>query len=167
LEESFEHESRLLVTYKDRIYLKGFVHPTRFFGGMFLQDEGVNQAMPEMYHITPFNGPYISMEPSVTCVARGDVSFLVVGSDGVWDHVSPKNAKYVLQDASFRERLRNRTNENSSKPINLAHLLNIDALERSCAQVGRHYQEVKESVPEGKERRLFHDDITSIVVAFD
>lgn len=105
--------------HKDSCYVKGVLQPTRSFGDFRLKHADFNDpeghGIVKGYHRlrTVFKGPYITHVPEIRTFKReqGD-QFVVVGSDGLWDEVSPVQVaklieQQVEQHKGDREQLKN------------------------------------------------------------
>jgi pyruvate dehydrogenase phosphatase len=82
----------------------GHLAPSRAFGdGMYKWSlEVVQECRDKFFGVAPWHGylspPYITAEPVVTTTEmRGHGEFLIVASDGLWDHMSSEQAVQLVE----------------------------------------------------------------------
>ena len=121
-------------------YVKGRLMPTRSFGDFHLKYAAYSQ-------LSEFRGPYITHQPDVeTRRITADDLFLVLGTDGLWDELSPQAvADLLMQD-----------------PADPTRDLVEAALQEASRQIEVSVDDLRQ-IPPGKRRR-YHDDITAVVV---
>lgn len=105
LRTSHPHEEDIVrCKHKNACYVKGVLQPTRSFGDFRLKYADFND--PEEHGVakgfhrlrSSFKGPYITHVPQIRVFQRSQVDqFLVVGSDGLWDEVTPLQVAKVVQ----------------------------------------------------------------------
>jgi pyruvate dehydrogenase phosphatase len=141
-------------------YVKGRLQPTRAFGDFYLKDRDV-YCPPEMIDIIPvgrepalFTPPYIHVTPTLVEFDRVAGSYLVLGSDGLWDYCSPRMVRNVIASGSRQGR----------NPNQLAEDLIEAALEVASESSDVSIGDLK-NMQRGFERRNIHDDITVVVLA--
>lgn len=121
-------------------YVKGRLQPTRAFGHFSLKDP-----------------PYIQVSPSTRIVKRMPGSALVLGSDGLWDYLSPGDVLEVVKRGIARR----------ESPDQIADALIDKALtvaaEAAPGGTSLTLEKLRVMQP-GVDRRNIHDDITVVVV---
>jgi len=134
--------------------VKGMLQPTRSFGDFHLKSD---QLVWDYEFGRPFlpheakDFPYITAHPDVTVVERDAKldKWLVLGSDGLWDYVSPQE---IVQHSSI-----------CNSPQELADLLTDLVLNKTAERTGLSIENLKALSP-GPNRRSLHDDVTVLVV---
>lgn len=141
-------------------YVKGRLQPTRCLGDFYLKNSEFNtpvQPPPKGLRVRqirpPYTPPYITANPEIT-TRKLDLtkdSFVIIGSDGLWDFVTNEEAvKVVAEDKGDRRTVAARLAEHAlrraahDRQITFDQLLNF---------LGR--------------RRSVYDDITVAVVFLD
>ena len=142
-------------------YVKGMLQPTKAFGDFYLKEEAlgfdfdrqrtfVNPAIRKSF-------PYITSEPDITFVPRSPLDQLIVlGSDGLWDELSEQEVADVATAALSR----------GATPEEIAQQL-IDAALVKAAEAAKMRVDDLKRLPQGRERRSLHDDISVVVLLLD
>ena len=149
-------EDIVCCTSENACYVKGRLMPTRAFGDMHLKHEEFNN--PKRYSssfgfqrppIEHFRGPYVTHRPDVQVrtIGKGD-RYLILASDGLWDELTEQEAAEI----AFR----------AKDPQEAAKKLVEAALEHAAREQRIPGKDLLD-IPLGK-RRVFHDDITVVVV---
>lgn len=137
-------------------YVKSRLQPTRSFGDFYLKDARATELCPDLVPNGPFTPPYIEAAPSINQFERKSGTLLILGSDGLWDYVSPEDVLDVLRA--------NPCSQSSSEEI--AQALADRALEIAAeATNGELSLAELRAMPPGYDKRNIHDDITAVVVA--
>eukprot|EP00761_Pharyngomonas_kirbyi_P003075 gb/GECH01003079.1/.p1 GENE.gb/GECH01003079.1/~~gb/GECH01003079.1/.p1 ORF type:complete len:437 (+),score=85.19 gb/GECH01003079.1/:1-1311(+) len=133
--------------------LKGTLIPTRAFGSGALKHADINAGAPSPYP-GDFTAPYLIPEPDVTRarIQTKRDGFMVLGSDGLWELLSPFTVARMVGDVLDR----------GDVETNLATLLITKALNN--VSIDWDINTIV-SVPD-RMKRSFHDDITASVVVF-
>jgi pyruvate dehydrogenase phosphatase len=162
LEQAHPDENDIVVCRRpDACYIKGKLQPTRSFGDFYLKHSEFMRAPSQhasagRYISPPYTPPYITATPEIT-VSRlrpGIDDFLVMGTDGLWDFMSSQEAVDLAGSALRCE---------GGSPELAAGALKTEVLRRAAFKVGLQPDEL-EQLPQGRERRRRHDDLTIIVV---
>ncbi|CAM9914357.1 unnamed protein product [Scytosiphon promiscuus] len=140
-------------------YVKGRLQPTRSFGDAYLKypefngKEGTHRSAGRFLP-PPYTPPYITAEPEISVheINTTQDDFVVLASDGLWDHVSNIEAVEIVRKAAYDDGV----------PESAGDRLVQRVLERAAENHGISVEELQE-VPEGNRRRSMHDDITCVV----
>ena len=101
--------------------------------------------------IPNFHGPYIKSEPEIKIfpITPND-EFILMGSDGLWDYMSSKEAAEIIQSKanSSTEEIKNCIFSNLMEKISKKNKIPIEKIM---------------SMPNGPQKRSKHDDITFIL----
>lgn len=158
-----EHPKEKMVVHQER--LLGQLQPLRSFGDVpYKWNEELHRnvldiiyehpAVPNSIYLTP---PYLTAEPDVKHTKiTGNVSFLILATDGLWDFVS--NNKAVKIVGSYLEDVKNNveTTENGATRL-IRH-----ALGRGNSNRLANMLKIPENI-----KRNYHDDITVTVIYFN
>ncbi|CAM9675444.1 unnamed protein product [Ectocarpus sp. 4 AP-2014] len=140
-------------------YVKGRLQPTRSFGDAYLKypefngKEGTHRSAGRFLP-PPYTPPYITAEPEISVheIDQSNDDFVILASDGLWDHVTNLEAVEIVRKAAYSDK----------HPESASDCLVQRVLERAAENHGISVEELQE-VPEGNRRRSMHDDITCVV----
>lgn len=145
-------------------YVKGRLQPTRSFGDLHLKAKAFSPAHARAPRPAPFNPPYITASPEVSVRrASPEDAFVVVASDGLWDHVSSHEAVALVGAALARGGAWGGVRGAARAKEGAAQALVDEALRRAGAEYGLSLAALKSLAP-GRARRERHDDITVVVI---
>ncbi|KAJ6830286.1 putative protein phosphatase 2C 46 [Iris pallida] len=143
-----------IVVLKHKVWrVKGLIQISRSIGDAYLKDAEFNREplisrfrLPE-----PFHKPILSAEPAIgTHKLSPEDQFLILASDGLWEHLSNEEAVDIVHNS----------------PRNgAARRLIKAALQEAAKKREMRYSDLKK-IDRGI-RRHFHDDITVIVLFLD
>nr|GMD47909.1 probable protein phosphatase 2C 68 [Ipomoea batatas] len=133
--------------------IKGVIQVSRSIGDAYLkrQEFALDASYPKYHLPEPLTRPVLRSDPSIFSknLTPAD-KFLIIASDGLWDHLSNQQAVDIV---------------NSSPRRGIAREL-IKAALTEAGRKARMSYEVLKHVRLG-ERRMFHDDITVFVIFID
>jgi len=150
----------------DACYIKGKLQPTRSFGDFylkyseFMRSQNAHASAGRYIH-PPYAPPYITATPEVTVtrLRPGIDEFLVLGTDGLWDFMTSQEAidlaGQVLRGSA--------SGDDAGTPEQACVALRKEVLSRAAARAGLQFDEL-EMLPQGRERRRRHDDVSIIVL---
>ncbi|KAJ1403346.1 hypothetical protein SESBI_27350 [Sesbania bispinosa] len=132
--------------------VKGIIEVTRTIGDAYLKRPPftLEPNFPDFQVPKPFERPVLSAEPFVhTRALRNQDKFVILASDGLWDHISSQEAVNIVQ----------------GNPRNgIAKRLVKTALRVAAGKMVRRYRELVTIEPGKDGRRTIHDDISVIVI---
>ena len=146
------------VTRYSGCYVKGLLQPTKAFGDFYLKEERlgfdfdrqrtfVNPANPKSF-------PYITSDPDITSFPRSvNDRLIVLGSDGLWDELSETEVAKVATDALNQ----------GATPEEISAQLVEAALAKAASSAKVRVEDLKR-LPQGRDRRVLHDDISVAVL---
>ena len=137
-------------------YVKGALQPTRTLGDYYLKyfyfnlNDMSDNSLYEIYQ-NNFNGPYISSTPDIQILdIENNFRYLIMGTDGLWDVVKSREIASIIN-----------TKFDNAKTITY-ELLNMAMMKYSLENnMNGDYLNILK-IPNGRERRNIHDDITII-----
>ncbi|CCI44376.1 unnamed protein product [Albugo candida] len=147
----------------DSCYVKGALQPTRAFGDFTLKlsefngPPYVNGDRSAGRHIPPpYTPPYITSKPEVTThlLTKQD-AFVIIASDGLWDHVDNDEAVSIVEKMVIE-----------NKSDHAARALVENVLQKAATRKDTSISSIL-GLPPGPVRRRHHDDISVIVLYFD
>eukprot|EP00745_Piridium_sociabile_P010918 TRINITY_DN178542_c0_g1_i1.p1 TRINITY_DN178542_c0_g1~~TRINITY_DN178542_c0_g1_i1.p1 ORF type:complete len:193 (-),score=10.07 TRINITY_DN178542_c0_g1_i1:49-627(-) len=142
-------------------YVKGRLQPTRSFGDFHLKKKEASHDHESgvSFIARPHSFPYITATPEVKEIVRHPSDeFIVAGSDGLWDFISPDEAVRFVR----RKLVASSNDVEGAEPRDVANALVQEVLNRAASSA-KMSQERLRSLNLG-ERRSFHDDITVAIV---
>jgi pyruvate dehydrogenase phosphatase len=158
--------------------IKGNLEPSRAFGDALFKDKVFNRYLRDEYQMPePYNPPYVTVTPEVLYhyLEPGD-SFLIMATDGLWDHLSNEEVVEIVATHKVRTQIR----WPSWTPLNLIESALGHTTQNVCTKLIQRVLE--KAAPTGttveerlssaiqldpKEKRKYHDDITIAVIFFD
>ncbi|XVE61786.1 hypothetical protein DITRI_Ditri06bG0067100 [Diplodiscus trichospermus] len=147
------HDPQIVVM-KHKVWrVKGLIQISRSIGDAYLKKAEFNKEplLPKFRLPEPFQKPILSAEPSLLVhKLHPDDQFLIFASDGLWEHLSNKEAVKIVQ---------------TSPRYGIGRRLVKAALKEAARKREMRYSDLKK-IDRGV-RRHFHDDITVIVVFLD
>lgn len=151
---SLHPNDQQIVVQRHKVWrVKGIIQVSRSIGDAYLKKAEFNQEpLLSRFRVSePFSKPILSAEPSISMhkISTED-QFLIFASDGLWEHLSNKEAVDIVQNY----------------PRNgIARRLVKAALREAAKKREMRYSDLKK-IDRGV-RRHFHDDITVVVVFLD
>ncbi|KAK3014988.1 hypothetical protein RJ639_007241 [Escallonia herrerae] len=143
-----------IVVLKHNVWrVKGLIQISRSIGDVYLKKAEFNrEPLYAKFRLRePFRRPILSSEPSISVhELQPHDQFLILASDGLWEHLSNQDAVKIVQ---------NRPHSGSARRLVKA------ALQEAAKKREMRYSDLKK-IDRGV-RRHFHDDITVIVVFLD
>ncbi|XP_047071331.1 probable protein phosphatase 2C 36 [Lolium rigidum] len=133
--------------------VKGIIQVSRSLGDAYLKDAKFNtdQIKPKFRVAEPFSRPIMSADPSIVSrTLQPTDSFLILASDGLWEHLSNQEAVEIVH---------------SNPRAGSAKRLIKAALQEAARKREMRYSDLMRI--DKKVRRHFHDDITVIVLFFN
>ncbi|XP_049394329.1 probable protein phosphatase 2C 60 [Solanum stenotomum] len=143
-----------IVVLKHNVWrVKGLIQISRSIGDIYLKKPEYNrEPLYAKFRLRePFNRPILSSDPSITVQElEPHDQFLILASDGLWEHLSNQEAVDIVQ--------------NSPRSGSARRLVKT-ALQEAAKKREMRYSDLKK-IDRGV-RRHFHDDISVIVVFLD
>ncbi|KAJ8567658.1 hypothetical protein K7X08_019866 [Anisodus acutangulus] len=143
-----------IVVLKHNVWrVKGLIQISRSIGDLYLKNAEYNkEPLYAKFRLRePFKRPILSADPSISVhELEPHDQFLILASDGLWEHLSNQEAVDIVQNSSH----------NGS-----ARRLVKAALQEAAKKREMRYSDLKK-IDRGV-RRHFHDDISVIVVFLD
>ncbi|XP_060195850.1 probable protein phosphatase 2C 60 [Lycium barbarum] len=143
-----------IVVLKHNVWrVKGLIQISRSIGDLYLKNAEYNkEPLYAKFRLRePFKRPILSADPSISVhELQSHDQFLILASDGLWEHLSNQEAVDIVQNSS----------RNGS-----ARRLVKTALQEAAKKREMRYSDLKK-IDRGV-RRHFHDDISVIVVFLD
>ncbi|MCD7452138.1 hypothetical protein HAX54_015155 [Datura stramonium] len=143
-----------IVVLKHNVWrVKGLIQISRSIGDLYLKNAEYNkEPLYAKFRLRePFKRPILSADPSISVHGlEPHDQFLILASDGLWEHLSNQEAVDIVQNSS----------RNGS-----ARRLVKAALQEAAKKREMRYSDLKK-IDRGV-RRHFHDDISVIVVFLD
>ncbi|KAK4368169.1 hypothetical protein RND71_011961 [Anisodus tanguticus] len=143
-----------IVVLKHNVWrVKGLIQISRSIGDLYLKNAEYNkEPLYAKFRLRePFKRPILSADPSISVhELEPHDQFLILASDGLWEHLSNQEAVDIVQNSS----------RNGS-----ARRLVKAALQEAAKKREMRYSDLKK-IDRGV-RRHFHDDISVIVVFLD
>ncbi|CAN4109803.1 unnamed protein product [Withania somnifera] len=143
-----------IVVLKHNVWrVKGLIQISRSIGDVYLKKPEYNREplYPKFRLREPFKRPILSADPSITIQElEPHDQFLILASDGLWEHLSNQEAVDIVQ--------------NSPRSGSARRLVKT-ALQDAAKKREMRYSDLKK-IDRGV-RRHFHDDISVIVVFLD
>ncbi|KAK3037136.1 hypothetical protein RJ639_031023 [Escallonia herrerae] len=143
-----------IVVLKHNVWrVKGLIQISRSIGDVYLKKAEFNrEPLYAKFRLRePFRRPILSSEPSISVhELQPHDQFLILASDGLWEHLSNQDAVDIVQ---------NHPHSGSARRLVKA------ALQEAAKKREMRYSDLKK-IDRGV-RRHFHDDITVIVVFLD
>ncbi|KAE9589251.1 hypothetical protein Lal_00000607 [Lupinus albus] len=133
--------------------VKGIIQISRSIGDVYLKKAEFNrEPLYTKFRVRePFKRPILSSEPSITVhQLQPHDQFIILASDGLWEHLSNREAVDIVA--------------NNSRNGSARRLVKV-ALQEAAKKREMRYSDLKK-IDRGV-RRHFHDDITVIVVYLD
>ncbi|KAM0970196.1 hypothetical protein ACFX13_018565 [Malus domestica] len=146
-------DSRIVVLKHNVWRVKGLIQVSRSIGDVYLKKAEFNRApLYTKFRLRePFKRPILSSEPSISVhELQPHDQFLILASDGLWEHLTNQEAVDIVQ---------NHPRSGS------ARRLVKTALQEAAKKREMRYSDLKKI--ERGVRRHFHDDITVIVLFLD
>ncbi|KAK2996084.1 hypothetical protein RJ640_011590 [Escallonia rubra] len=146
-------DSRIVVLKHNVWRVKGLIQISRSIGDVYLKKAEFNrEPLYSKFRLRePFRRPILSSEPSISVhELQPHDQFLILASDGLWEHLSNQDAVDIVQ---------NHPHSGSARRLVKA------ALQEAAKKREMRYSDLKK-IDRGV-RRHFHDDITVIVVFLD
>ncbi|CAM9785929.1 unnamed protein product, partial [Ectocarpus fasciculatus] len=92
-------------------YVKGRLQPTRSFGDAYLKypefngKEGTHRSAGRFLP-PPYTPPYITAEPEISVheIDQSNDDFVILASDGLWDHVTNLEAVEIVRKAAYSDK---------------------------------------------------------------
>ncbi|XP_031103218.1 probable protein phosphatase 2C 43 isoform X2 [Ipomoea triloba] len=133
--------------------IKGIIQVSRSIGDAYLkrQEFALDASYPKYHLPEPLTRPVLRSDPAIFSknLTPAD-KFLIIASDGLWDHLSNQQAVDIV---------------NSSPRRGIARQLIKAALTEAARKAHMSYEVLKQVRPGN--RRMFHDDITVFVIFID
>ncbi|KAK7270170.1 hypothetical protein RIF29_23120 [Crotalaria pallida] len=152
--QSLHPDDSNIVVLKHNVWrVKGIIQVSRSIGDVYLKKAEFNrEPLYAKFRVRePFKRPLLSSEPSITVhQLQPHDQFIILASDGLWEHVSNQEAVDIVQ--------------NNPRSGSARRLVKV-ALQEAAKKREMRYSDLKK-IDRGV-RRHFHDDITVIVVYFD
>ncbi|KAM3285684.1 putative protein phosphatase 2C 60 [Capsicum baccatum] len=143
-----------IVVLKHNVWrVKGLIQISRSIGDLYLKNAEYNkEPLYAKFRLRePFKRPVLSADPSISVhELEPHDQFLILASDGLWEHLSNQEAVDIVQ--------------NSSRKGSARRLVKA-ALQEAAKKREMRYSDLKK-IDRGV-RRHFHDDISVIVVFLD
>ncbi|KAA8537830.1 hypothetical protein F0562_027590 [Nyssa sinensis] len=146
-------DSHIVVNYNGVWRIKGIIQVSRSIGDMYLKKPEFNRGhlFPQFGFPIPLKRPVMTAEPSIQVrKLRHQDLFLIFASDGLWEQLSDEAAVQIV----FK-----------SQRNGVAKRLVRAALNEAAKKKEMKYEEIT-SLGTGM-RRLYHDDITVVVIYLD
>ncbi|CAN4083482.1 unnamed protein product [Withania somnifera] len=151
---SMHPEDPQIVVLKHNVWrVKGLIQISRSIGDLYLKNAEYNkEPLYAKFRLRePFKRPILSADPSISVhELEPHDQFLILASDGLWEHLSNQKAVDIVQ--------------NSSRKGSARRLVKA-ALQEAAKKREMRYSDMKK-IDRGV-RRHFHDDISVIVVFLD
>jgi pyruvate dehydrogenase phosphatase len=142
-------------------YVKGMLQPTKSFGDFYLKEESLGfdfdrqRTFVNPAHKKSF--PYITAEPDITVFSRStNDQLIVLGSDGLWDELNEQQVATTAIEAFNR----------GATPEEISHKLIEVALAQAAESAKLRVDDLKR-LPQGRDRRSLHDDISVVVLVLN
>ncbi|TKY62538.1 phosphatase 2C 43 [Spatholobus suberectus] len=146
-------DSQIVVMNRGTWRVKGIIQVSRSIGDAYLKRPqfSLDPSFPRFHLPEPITQPVLTAEPSLCSrVLQPHDKFLIFASDGLWEHMTNQQAAEVVY----------------KNPRNgVARKLVKAALKEAANKRKMKYKELQK-IEKGN-RRIFHDDITVIVVFID
>ncbi len=143
----------------DICYIKGKLQPTRAFGDYYLKYSEFMRSPAQhssagRYIMPPYTPPYITSTPDISTLRlrRNIDDFMIIATDGVWDYVSNQEAVDIVA-----KNLRS----NGGSLIQATDALKLYVLEKAASKNNMSLEQLIE-LPQGRDRRRRHDDLTIV-----
>ncbi|XP_026190259.1 probable protein phosphatase 2C 67, partial [Cyclospora cayetanensis] len=175
-------------TQRSACYVKGRLQPTRVFGDFSLKDEkywqelqrgrrrrspgssstATNAAAPtrtssEKAPQEVFSFPYVVVEPQTKSFPRlGNEEFVVVGTDGVWDFLTPREAAAIVRSSLEASGSLMNGMGSSEAAQQAADAVVHEVLRRAAEEAGTSVEAILSAPP--KQRRRLYDDTTAAII---
>ncbi|KAM7516096.1 hypothetical protein LguiA_005679 [Lonicera macranthoides] len=146
-------DSRIVVLKHNVWRVKGLIQVSRSIGDLYLKKAEFNrEPLFSKFRLRePIVKPILNSEPSISVhELQPDDRFLILASDGLWEHLSNQDAVDIVQ---------NHPHSGSARRLVKA------ALQEAAKKREMRYSDLKK-IDRGV-RRHFHDDITVIVIFLD
>ncbi|KAG4913064.1 hypothetical protein AAZX31_19G133900 [Glycine max] len=146
-------DSQIVVMNRGTWRVKGIIQVSRSIGDAYLKwpQFSLDPSFPRFHMPEPITQPVLTAEPSLCSrVLQPHDKFLIFASDGLWEYMTNQQAAEIVQ----------------KNPRNgVARKLVKAALKEAANKRKMKYKELQK-IEKGN-RRIFHDDITVIVVFID
>ncbi|OAY40605.1 probable protein phosphatase 2C 68 [Manihot esculenta] len=152
--KSLHPDDSHIVVMKNGVWrIKGIIQVSRSIGDAYLKrpEFSLDPSFPRFHLPDPIRRPVLTSDPSICSrVLRADDKFLIFASDGLWEHLTNKEAVEIVYNYPR---------------AGIAKRLVKTALKEAAKKREIMYDDLKK-IDKGS-RRLFHDDITVIVIFID